>query len=128
MVIQLVTQNMWRSRCMPICFCSWKMFYPLENLHKYVAKLSDEILYFECNNFCVLHFLFQFDRGDHVLQSSELTAAIHGLLLTGAISSVLQCGLIVQRCLSNMCSMIISTSWKFLTKPKTTYECIKKCY
>lgn len=68
-VIQLVTQNMWLSRCMPICFCSWKMFYPLENLHKYVAKLSDEILYFECNNFCVLHFLFQFDRGDHVLHN-----------------------------------------------------------
>lgn len=54
-VIQLVTQNMWLSRCMPICFCSWWTFYPRENLHKYVAKLSDEILHFECNSFCVLH-------------------------------------------------------------------------
>lgn len=54
-VIQLVTQNMWLSRCMPICFCSWWMFYPRENLHKYVAKLSDEILYLECNSFCALH-------------------------------------------------------------------------
>lgn len=38
--------------------------------------------------FCILRCLFQFDRGDHELLSSELTVIIQGIPLTDAVSCV----------------------------------------
>lgn len=104
---------------------------PPESLHKYVAKPSDEILYFECNSFflCVCCALVVSDGGDHALLSSELTAIIHGILLAGGKLCALY-GATRIDCASffpqkskyyllsccNMCCLITCASWTLLIK------------